>query len=580
MPAPPTTRWRALAALVDADRARWAGVAALAGLGAALPLAGPLVVRRIVDRAQAGADADELTGLAVAFLALAVATQLVAVLVAWAATTVAWRAANDLRIDLARHVLDLDHGFHRSHTPGELIQRIDGDVTAVSDLLGRVLVRALGAVLLVVGMVVVLAVLDLRLASALAAYVVLAGASVVRGRGRAVAEAAEEMGANARLYGGIEERLTAAEDLRSAGAGHHASWRFIEDSAGSLQAAVRRERAFLRLWWSVQLTIIVGAALAIGLGATLVSAGVVTVGTAFLLLQYTLLLKRPLEEVVHELETIQKANGAMVRVAELLSVRPAIADTGTTSPPSGPLAIELAGVSFDYGDDEPVLHHIDWQLAPGRSVGVVGRTGSGKTTLSRLVLRLVEASAGTVRLGGVPIAEIPLAELRRRVALIPQEVELLAGSVRDNVALFDDDVPDDEVVAALRRVGLDDLVAAGIHRPLGAAGAGLSAGQAQLLALARVWVRDPDLVVLDEATARIDPATEARLEAAVGELLAGRTAVVIAHRLSTLRHLDEVLVVADGRVLEHGPRARLAGAEGGRYRRLLELALEPQAEPA
>ena len=191
-----------------------------------------------------------------------------------------------------------------------------------------------------------------------------------------------------------------------------------------------------------------------------------------------------------------------------------------------------------------------------------------------MLLRLVEATTGTVEIGGVPIADIPLAELRRRVALVPQEVELFEGTVRDNVTLFDPLPTDIEVLDALRNVGLDALVAGGIHRELGAGGAGLSAGEAQLLALAHVWLRQPDLVVLDEATARIDPFTESRLETAVAQLLEGRTTLIIAHKLSTLRMVDEVIVFDHGRVVEHDRREALIAEGGSRYRYLLELAME------
>ncbi|MCU1367928.1 MAG: hypothetical protein JWN39_3567, partial [Ilumatobacteraceae bacterium] len=302
--------------------------------------------------------------------------------------------------------------------------------------------------------------------------------------------------------------------------------------------------------------------------------GSITVGTAFLLFQYVLLLARPLEDVVQQLETVQKANGAMVRVIDLLAVEATIVDSGTVDPPHGPLSIELDGVTFDYGDGETVLSDVHISIASGRSVGIVGRTGSGKTTLSRLLLRLVDTSAGTVRLGGVPIGDIPLTDLRRRVALIPQEVELLAGSIRDNVTLFDPEPTDEAVRDALRLAGLEALVDAGIDRPLGAGGTGLSAGEAQLLALARVWLRDPDLVVLDEATARVDPRTEARIEAGVRQLMSGRTTVIVAHRLSTLRHVDEIIVMDHGRVVEHGDRSVLADLDGGRFHHLLELALD------
>ena len=576
---PATSRWRALAALLRPDAWRWTGLGALVATGSALILTGPLIVRGIVDKATAGTTTSQLSRLAVLFLIAAIATQLINMAVAWMATITAWHTKNSIRIRLARHVLGLSHAFHRQHTPGELIQRVDGDVTSVSDFMGRVIPRAAGALFTVVGMIGVLVVVDWRLALGVVVYVAMAVAVVISGRHRAVGESSDEMGSYARLYGGIEERLTAAEDLRSNGAGGHAMWRFVEDSADALGSAVRREKAFLRMWWSVDGSVAAGSVISLIASALLVSRQVITVGDAFLLFQYVLLISRPLEDLVDQLETVQKANGAMVRVIDLLAVEPDINDDGETLPPRGPMSIEFRRVAFNYGDDQAVLQSVDLSFAAGRSIGIVGRTGSGKTTLSRLVLRLVEATSGTVLLGGVPIEEIPLAELRRRVALIPQEVELLSGSIRDNVTLFDESPSDHEVAEALRNAGLGGLAEGGIHRHLGAGGAGLSAGEAQLLALARVWLRDPDIVVLDEATARVDPTTEERLEAAVALLTEGRTTLIIAHRLSTLRHVDEIVVLDHGRVVEHGDRADLADDLESRYRHLLDLAHDEVAAP-
>jgi len=422
-------------------------------------------------------------------------------------------------------------------------------------------------------------VIDWRLGLGMAVYVAAALLVVFSTRHRAISESSDEMGALGRLYGGIEERLTAAEDLRANGAADHVAWRFVEDSEDALVGAVRRERAFLVMWWFVQGAVAAGWVFALVVGAVLYDRGTITLGTAFLLFQFVLLVARPLEEVVHELETVQKANGAMVRVAELLAIAPKVLDEGTTSPPPGPLAVTATHVHFDYGDDRPVLRDVDVHIAAGRSVGIVGRTGSGKTTFSRLVLRLVEPTSGLVALGGVPIAEIPVDELRRRVALVPQEVELFAGTLRDNVTLFDDDPSDAAVIDALGRVGLGALAASGIDRELGAGGTGLSAGEAQLLALARVWLRDPDVLVLDEATARVDPETERRIEAAVVELMRGRTTLVIAHRLSTLKSVDEIIVFEQGRIIERGDRVDLVGDDESRFARLLAIALDGEQRP-
>ena len=571
---PSPRRSRAVTNLLRPEAGRWSALAAHGLCRFAALLAGPLVVRRIVDRAGAGAGVSELRNLALVFLVVVIVGQVVAVVVTRSATISAWRTTNQLRLDITRHVLGLDHEFHRRHTPGELIQRVDGDVTSVSELLGRVVPKAFGAALLVGGMIVVVAVIDWRVGLGMLVYVAAAIALVLLLRQRAVAESSEELGAYARLYGGIEERLNASEDLRSNGAGSHAMWRFVEDSADTLSSSVRRESAFLGMWWGVQGTVVAGTVISLVASTVLVSRGAMTIGTAFLLFQYVLLIERPLEDIVHELETVQKATGAMRRVSALLAIEPSIVDSGDTSPPVGALDVRFDRVGFDYGDDQPVLRDVTLTIGAGRSVGIVGRTGSGKTTFSRLVLRLVEATEGTIAIGGVPIDRIPLPELRRRVAMVPQEVELFGGTIRENVTLFDPAPSDDAVVAALRAVGLDALADGGIDRALGAGGAGLSAGEAQLLAMARVWLRDADVVVLDEATARIDPVTEARLESAVHKLMRGRTTLIIAHRLSTLREVDDIVVFDGGRIVESGERDVLAADRTSSFHRLLTLALE------
>lgn len=576
MPAPHASRLRALIALTRRSAGRWVALAVLVAAGSACTLAGPLVVRELIDEVTGGASVGRVRSLAGAFLAIVVAGQALGVLVVWWATATAWGVTNRLRIELTGHVLGLDHEFHRTHTPGELISRVDGDVTSVSDFLGKVLPKVAGSLLLVLGIIGVLAIVDWRLGLAMLVYFLLAVGAVRISSHRSVNESADEMSAIGRLYGGIEERLNASEDLRANGAGGHAMWRFVEEAADYMRQSLRRAMAFMGMWWTVEAAVMVGMAGAIAGGAWSVERGWISVGTAFLLFQYVLLISKPLDEMVQELQTVQKANGAMIRVAELMDIRPTVVDLGTTVPAPGPLTITARSVGFGYADDRheasgPVLADIDLGIGAGRTVGVVGRTGSGKTTFTRLVLRLVEPTEGTLALGGVPIADIPLDELRRRVALVPQEVELLAGTVRDNVTLFDPAPSDAEVDAALRAAGLATLADGGLDRMLGPGGAGLSAGEAQLVSLARVWLRQPDLVVLDEATARVDPETEVRLAAAVRRLLEGRTALIIAHRLSTLREVDDVVVFSSGRVVEFGERAALAADPASRFHRLLAL---------
>lgn len=585
-------QWSTLVALVRPQKWSYVGLTMALTVLALLPLFGPLLIGAVVDRAIAGADATELIALAGLYLVLALAGQVTAAGVAWASTSLAWRTANDLRMQMVEHVLGLDQEFHRRNPPGALIQRIDGDVTSVSDFLGQVVTAVGSAILILVGTVTILAVLDWRLAAAMLLYIGAAGVVAIRYRGRLINESEGVLGARARLFGGIEEKLNAAEDIRGNGAGPHAMTRFVEDASFLLDTRMREEGAFVRLWWGLNLAIVICTVASLVLGAVMVSAGAITVGTAFVLFQYTQQIRRPLDTIVERYEVAQKAVSALNRVAKLRAERPTIADTGTVNPPTGPLSVRFDDVEFHYTIGEPVLRSFDLELMAGRSLGVVGRSGSGKTTMSRLVARLLETTSGTLSLSGVPIDDIPIGELRRRVAVVPQEVQLYDGSLRDNITLFrhaggraDDPAISDEVVeSTLQEIGLGHLLKGGLDRSVFDTNLGLSAGESQLLALARVWLRNPDLVVLDEATARIDPRSERTVQAAIQKLLAGRTSIVIAHRLSTLSHVDDIAVLDHGELVEFGPREELERRPGGRYRSMLELAqadltADPLAEP-
>jgi ABC-type multidrug transport system fused ATPase/permease subunit len=207
----------------------------------------------------------------------------------------------------------------------------------------------------------------------------------------------------------------------------------------------------------------------------------------------------------------------------------------------------------------------------------LGRTGSGKTTLTRLLFRLYDPIAGAIQLGGIDLRDLALADLRGRVGMVTQEVQLFQASIRDNLALFDSSVDDRQIERALEELELLDWVRAlpeGLDTKLGAGGLGLSAGEAQLLAFARVFLHDPGLVILDEASSRLDPATERLLTRAVDRLIQGRTAIVVAHRLGTVQRADAIMILDQGTIAEYGPRNQLAGDQGSRFYQLLQTGLE------
>ena len=569
--------WRALVGLITPNVGTVAVMGLLLMLSGVLPLLGPILVAAFIDAAVDGSGTDRLTLLAAVYVGLAVVGQVLAVTVAWVATDLAWRVTNDLRSDLTGHVLNLDLAFHRHTSPGELVSRVDGDVTALSEFIARFLVKALAATVTLVGLIGVLLVQDWRVGLAFAVYLAVAMLAVYSLRDFAVEEAAGEQAAEGRMYGEIEERLAGADDLRSNGGGSHALATFQRASSRVLRAALLRERQGVGLWVISNFVFVVGGIAALILDAALLSRGSISLGTAYLIFQYTQIMRQPLERLADETERVQRAAGGMIRTLDLLQERSALSDEGTSTLPAGPLDLRITDLRFEYRDEEdpqPVIEGLTVELGAGRSIGVVGRTGSGKTTLARLVLRLVDPTSGTIELGGVALADVPLAELRNRCGVVSQDVHLFGASIRDNLTLFDHSIDDTALTGALAELGLTEWIASlpdGLDTVLGPEGSGVSAGEGQLIALTRLFLRDPDFVLLDEASSRIDPRTERRVIAAIDRLLDGRTAVVIAHRLSTIERLDEVLMLSAGRVVEHGETEALRADPFSRYARLLAV---------
>jgi ABC-type multidrug transport system fused ATPase/permease subunit len=529
-----------------------------------------------IDHATLGRSLSLLVAIAVGFLAISLAEHVLAVVVAYASTHVAWVATNELREKVARRALDLDMSFHDRHTPGELIERTDGDVTALSTFVSSFVVQVVGSLLTLLGVLVVVFLEDWRIGLAMVGFVLVAAVTVGGLRNLAVRPAIERRAASAKLFGEIEERLNSAEDLRANAGGAHVMQRFRQTLASFIRASMRASMA-TRTSWVIMLTVFAaGTVSSLLTGAFLYEAGAISLGTVYLLFRYTTLLREPLEQIADQQQIAQDAIAGFARIQQILDERPSIVDAGRTELPGGPLGVELDGVSFAYPNGEPVIHDLDLRLEPGRVLGIVGHTGSGKTTLARLLLRLLDPTAGAVRVGGTDLCDVPLADLRQRVALVTQDVQLFEATVRDNLTLFGAyQAGDHELTAVLDDLGLGRWLRAlpdGLGTVLGPGGEGASAGEAQLIAFARAFLRDPGLVILDEATSRLDPVSEQRIERAVDTLLAGRSAILVAHRLGTLDRADEIVVLDRGRIVEHDARQALVDDPESRFAGLLATA--------
>ncbi len=555
---------------------RVALLAALLGSSIGLGLLAPQLVRQLIDTAQAGATLAALAITVLLFIAVGVGHHIAATAATYVSADIGWRATNQLRSDLALHCLRLDMSFHNEHTPGELIERIDGDVGQLANFFSEFVVDLLGSALFLIGVLALVWREDWRAGLVFALFAAVALVLLRRGTTLAVGPLQRHRQAEADVAGFLEERLAGTEDIRSSGATPYVLRRLYQTLRVAMQRG-RLSQVMSSLGGTISsLLFALANAVALGVGAYLFSAEVITLGTVYLLVHYINALWGPLQRTTRQLEDLQRATASLRRIADLLDLETGTRDGPGASLPPGPLPMTFQDVSFGYRTAAPVLQDISFQVAPGAVLGLLGRTGSGKTTLTRLLFRLFDPDTGTIRLGDTDIRDTRLVELRQRIGLVTQEVQLFHATVRDNLTFFDPSIPDDRVVGVLDEVGLARWYAAlpeGLDSELASGGRGLSAGEAQLLAFARVFLKDPGVVVLDEASSRLDPATERLIERAMDRLLRDRTAIIIAHRLATVERADEIMMLEAGRIVEHGPRTALAHNPTSRFSRLRQIGL-------
>jgi len=563
--------------LLNYLRPQWPRVAALAALlfsGISLQLLTPQILARFIDLARGGAEQEVLVRLAGLFLAAALTGQVISALSVYASENVGWTATNKVREDLALHCLRLDLPFHNAKTPGEMIERVDGDVTQLSGFFSQFVIKVLGNVILLLGILVLLYRANWGVGLVYTVFTLGTLLILRRLMELAIPYFKESRQAGAILLGFLEERLSGTEDIRASGAVPYVLRRLSEALRNQLE---KSRRAWLRgtmMWATTAILLVVGNALAFGMGAWLLRRGIITIGTVYLFFHYAEMLRRPLEQITRQMQELQRATASISRVGDLLALETATKD-GAVPLPGAALAVDVDHVSFGYVPDDLVLRDISFRLEPGRVLGLLGRTGSGKTTIGRLFARFYDPTAGAIRLGGTDVRDMSLDDLRGRVGLVTQDVQLFHASVRDNLTFFDPTISDARIVEVLRELELLEWMQSlpeGLDTQIGPRS--LSAGEAQLLAFARVFFKDPGLVILDEASSRLDPATEQLVERAVGALRRGRTAIIIAHRLATVQRADEILILDDGAVLEHGARARLAADPSSRFASLLRTGLE------
>ncbi|MFF2484276.1 ABC transporter ATP-binding protein [Paenibacillus sp. NPDC058071] len=537
-----------------------------------LQLVQPQIVQRFIDQAVGTGTVSGLITLAGLYLVVAVITQLLTVTVDYLGNDVAWRTTNRVRYVLLKHILRLDMRFHNVKTPGEMIERIDGDVTHMSSFFAMFIVKIISSFVLLAGILGYMFTINWPVASVMAAFTLLSLGLMFFIRNMGVDASQKEREAYASLFGLIEERIAGVEDVQANGGVPRLMNRYHQ----AMQAVFRRGRKawLLRVVpWNatvVLFTMVVTAVMLMGIRLHL--DGAISLGTLFLFFQYTQMLNDPIEQLGDQMQEFQKAKSGMRRSKELLAMQSEIADGTEDSLPAGPLGLSFDKVEFGYNREQPILHQISFELQPGEKLGIIGRTGSGKSSISRLILRLYNADSGSIRIGGKELRSLRLETLYNRVGMVTQDVQLFDGTLRDNLTLFNPQVPDEQIIDTIERLELRqwfDTMPEGLETRIMTGGSSLSAGEAQLFALTRVFLTSPSLVILDEPSSRLDVATETLLQPALNRLMSGCTSIVIAHRLSTLDHVDKIMVLQRGQIVEFGAREELARDPNSHYAQLL-----------
>lgn len=560
-------QWPAMTAL---------GLLLLAGI--AMQLISPQLIRYFIDTAQSGQGGEKLMQAALWFIGLSVLTQGVRVIAAYIGENVGWTATNRLRSEVAAHCLKLDMSFHKKHTSGSIIERVDGDINALGNFFSNFVILLLSNMVLMAGILVLLFRENVLIGAVMTIFVIFALTVIQRIRRYAAPMWTKMRQISAEFYGFLGEHLEGTEDTRANGATAYVLHRFHSLLRTWLPIRIRAFFGFAAMWITAIVVFALGNAMAFGISAYLWRQGGITIGAVYMVFHYTELLAQPIEKIRQQLEDLQKADASITRIRELLGTESLIRDGNSGRQlPEGALSVEFRSVTFGYEEDNTTLDDLNFRLEPGKVLGLLGRTGSGKSTTARLLLRFYDPGEGAILLGGTDIREVRLHDLRSRIGFVTQNIEIFQGTVRDNLTFYDSDIDDTLIRQVLEELGLGSWLASlpkGLDTLLESGGGGLSAGEAQLLAFARVFLKNPGLVVLDEASSRLDPATEQLLERAVNRLLKDRTCIIIAHRLSTIQRADDILMLDDGRIAEHGKRLALLADPGSRFSRVMEAGLE------
>lgn len=543
---------------------------------AVLEIAQPYLLKRAIDDHIAVGRLAGLDRLGILYLLALVGQHAAAFAQIYFTQVIGQLGMNDLRVRVHRHVMSLATSFFDRTPVGRLMTRLTNDVESLSEMFASGIVSLLGDAVRLLFILAAMFAIDWRLAVfSMAAVPVLLGiAAYFR---RWVRDAFRDIRVRmARMNAFLQEHISGMKVVQAFAREDKVAADFDTINVGYKRANSRAIASDAALYSIVEAVGSIAIAGLLWHGGGRIVAGTLTFGVVVAFIEYLAKFFAPIRDLSTKYTVMQQAMAAAERVFTLLDTKEPDAPLETKAEAkatgAAPL-IALDGVSFGYRPGLPVLSDVSLAIAAGETVAVVGATGAGKSTIIKLLPRLYDTTAGSIRIDGADVRTLDAAALRRRIVVVSQDVFMFAGTIRGNIALDDPDLDDERIMRAARRVGADRVIAArdgGLDARVLERGVNFSAGERQLVAFARALAREPEILILDEATASVDPETERVIESGIAELMRGRTSIVIAHRLSTVQRASRIVVIHHGRVAEQGTHDALLAA-AGIYARLYRL---------
>ena len=520
---------------------------------------------------------DRLFEAAILYVGIALIQQICFLGSVYFSQTLAWKSTNKLRLDVTTHCVYLDMTFHNQYTPGKMIERVDGDVTTLSTFFSQFILLIAANTIQIIAILVILFVEFSTIGLVFTVFTISMMLILYKIWNTASPYWKKVRQTSSDLLGYVEEVITSKEDVVANGAQEFMYKKFHDYSNEEYSAQVQAVLVSRMVHVGIMSIFSLGTLLVFILGIPLYYSGDISFGTLFLINSYIGILITPIIQIVRGSQELTQADASINRLNELFAIQSTIENIGKTElPEDDALDLEFRNVSFSYCEKESTLENISFKIKKGTKLGLIGRTGSGKTTISRLIFRLYNPNSGDILFNNRKIQDLNLVSLRKKVAYVTQKVELFKATVRNNITFFEMNESSEkieEIIKELELVEWYNRLPNGLETELSGE-TGFSAGEAQLLALTRVFLKDPQFIILDEASSRLDPITDRLIDKAISKLLHEKTAIIIAHRLKTLEHVDEIMLLERGKIIEYGKREDLIKNPNSNFSKLLRSGIE------